>query len=772
MKKVFLLSFFIFSALAINAQHLTGIVVDGSNGMTLPGATVMLEPGGEGTSSGSDGRFEFTGLDEGRYELSVSFVGYNAISRTVNIREQGKTRITVELSPAVIRADEIVVTGTKTERKLEDVPVRLELVSPRVFAEVPSVDVSGYLDRMSGIDVYNPGGFISHKTNITMRGMSGTNQARVLVLVDGTPINKADGGSVNWNLIQTDQLEKIEITKGPGSSLYGGNALGGVINMVTKKPGRKFQGYVKGEYGSLNTLGGRFNLSGNTGAGTDKGFYYSINGYYRQSDGYINLALEGDDYTYMPEPDTASTTIKNDMQEYGVDLKAGYSFDENNSLELVLNYYDDKRGSGFRYFTEEGSTMDHDTYSGRMTYKGRAGKVKINSSLYVRQENYLKLHDDDRESKYYAVESDRRDMGFLFHASMPLGRMSTLTAGFDLKNGSVDAVDVYQMVSDKVYNRGKMNSYAFFVQDEFRAFDEKLILIGGLRFDNARYYDGAYYIEDGTSATSILTGLEDRNQDEYKWNALSPRLSAQYKFSENFRMYAVYSHGFRPSVLDDLCRSGFVRGGFKKANPLLDPENLDSYEAGADIHLGGLTLSPSFYFSKGKDFMYYVSTGDSLTFFGRKRPVRKVENIGGVEIKGAEVKLKYDFNRGVGVFANYSYTDSRITEFNPEYSSQNEDITGKYLTYVPFNNFSAGLSWRNKIVNAAAVMNYKGKHYANDMNSIVIDPFSAFDIRIWKTIGQFNFKLDVENILNNIALIDDGYINYGRFVRMELTYLF
>jgi len=355
---------------------------------------------------------------------------------------------------------------------------------------------------------------------------------------------------------------------------------------------------------------------------------------------------------------------------------------------------------------------------------------------------------------------------------MPLGRMSTLTAGFDLKNGSVDAVDVYQIVSDRVYNRGKMNSYAFFVQDEFRAFDEKLILIGGLRFDNARYYDGAYYIEDGTSATSILTDLEDRNQDEYKWNALSPRLSVQYRFSENFRMYAVYSHGFRPSVLDDLCRSGFVRGGFKKANPLLDPENLDSYEAGADIHLGGLTLSPSFYFSKGKDFMYYVSTGDSLTFFGRQRPVRKVENIGEVEIKGAEVKLKYDFNRGVGVFANYSYTDSRITEFNPEYSSQSEDITGKYLTYVPFNNFSAGLSWRNRFVNAGAVMNYKGKHYANDMNTVVIDPFSTFDIRLWKTIGQFNFKLDVENILDKIALVDEGYINYGRFVRMELTYLF
>ncbi len=753
-------------------QDITGVVVDGSNGMTLPGATVILDPGNHGTSTGTDGRFTFNDIDGGAYGITISFIGYETVTRQINVVEGKGQRITVELYPAIIQADEIVVTGTKTERKLEDVPLRLELVGPRVLAEVPSADITGYLNRISGVDVYNPGGFISHKNNITMRGMSGINQARVLVLVDGIPVNKADGGSVNWNLFQPDQIEKIEITKGPGSSLYGGNALGGVINLVTSMPVKKFQGYVKAEYGSMNTYGGRFNISGNHTNDSDKGVYYSLNGYYRQSDGYVNYALEDEEGNYLVEPDTTSTTIKNDMEEFGGNLKAGYRFNENNKVEVLLDYFNDRRGGGFKYFTDEGSSADHDTYSARAIYKGLLGKVSLNSSIYYREEGYLKVNDSDRDSKYYTVESSRRDMGFLFHASMPLGKISTLTAGFDIKQGSVDAVDMYQLVTDRVYNRGKMNNYALFVQDEIKAIDDKLVLVGGLRFDNVKYFDGAYYIEDATSATSILVDLEDRNQEEHIWNAFSPRVSAQYKFTDNFRLYAVYSHGFRPSILDDLCRSGFVRGGFKRANPMLEPENLDSYEAGADIHLGGLTVSPSAYYSKGKDFMYYVSTGDSLRMSGRMRPVRQAENIGGVEIKGAEVKINYDFDKGVAVFANYSFSESVITEFDPEFSSQSEDITGKLLTYVPKNKFSAGLSWRNRILNFSAVLNYKGEHYTDDLNTVTVDPFSSVDVRLWKTFGHVNFKLDVENVLDNVALVDDGFLNYGRFIRMEVTYLF
>jgi iron complex outermembrane receptor protein len=756
----------------IQAQTLSGIVLDETSGISLPGATVIISPGEKGTASDNAGRFGFSELKPGEYSLTISFLGYESISRTIELKEGKNSRFTFLLNPIAIEAEEIVVTATKTERKLEDIPGRIELINAKQLTSFAATDMSGYLKNSSGVSVYNPGGFVSHKTNVVMRGMSGNNQARVLVLLDGMPVNKADGGSVNWNLIQSDQIEKVEISKGPGSSLYGGNALGGVINLISRSPINRLQGFLKTEYGSMNTFGGRFNLASNLAGNDNKGFYYSLNGYYRKSDGYINTALEDEEGNFLPEPDTTFTTISNTMEEYGADLKAGIRLGEDSNLELGLTYFNDRRGTGFKYYEPSGSYMDHDTKSFSLLYKGRLGAVDLRANAWYRNEDYKKVNDSDSDSKYYSVISDREDAGIQVYGSVSAGSHSLLTIGMDAKQGSVNAVDKYILVSDRVYNKGKMNTLAVFVQEEFTAMDEKLQLVAGLRFDYAKYFNGSYTIEDATSATSILQDLVDEEQDENRWNALSPRLSAQYRFNQDFRLYVTYSNGFRPSVLDDLCRSGFVRGGFKLANPDLEPERLNSYEIGLDMHVGELSVSPSLYYSKGRDFMYYVSTGDSLQMGSRKRPVRQVENIGEVEIKGMELKINYDILPSLSVYANYTYNESVVTEFNPEFSSQSEDITSKYLTYVPVHQASSGIIWRNQLVNAGLNGRFIGKHFADDLNTVIIDSYTSLDIRLWRSFGRLGIKFDIENMIGKIILVDDGYINSGRFYRIELTYNF
>lgn len=769
-----LILFFAFSltVMSLAAQEISGVVSDASEGFPLPGATVILEPGSRGVSTDQSGRFTFDGVSQGEYSVTVSFVGYDDEVRTVNVAGNRNHRLTISLSPSLVEADEVVVTATKTERKISDLPVRMELVSAKTMGSTPAIDMAGYLRNSSGVGVFVPGGFISHKSNVVMRGMSGVSQARVLVLLDGVPVNKADGGSVHWSLFQPEQIDRIEITKGPGSSLYGGNALGGVINMITKEPQKKFQGFVKGEYGSMNTYGGRFNIGGTTADDNGRGAFYSVNGYYRQSDGYVNLALEDEDGDYLPEADTTKGTIKNDMEEHGIDIQGGYYFNENNSLKASFSYYDDQRGTGFR--NEDGlvSTADHDSWSASLSYRGTAGKADIRGDIWFRNEDYAKVNSSDSDSKNYSVISDRQDIGLQLHSSLPVGQNSTVTAGVDLKNGSVDAVDKYLLVSDRVYNRGEMTSFALFLQEELKAFDDRFIAVAGLRYDHARYFNGAYYIENPTSATSILQELEERNQDENSWNSLSPRLSLLYKVSPSLRFFATYSHGFRASILDDLCRSGFVRGGFKQANPYLGPEKLNSYEIGADFTAGSFTLSSSFYYSDGTDFMYYVSTGDSIAMGSRLRPIRRVENISGVEIKGVELKAGYDLNTHISLSANYSYNESVVSSFDPEFSSQSEDITGMYLTYVPKHRASGQFTWRNPVVNAGFVVNHTGAHFADDQNEVEIDPFTSLDMRLWKSFRTFSVRLDIENITDKVVLIDDGYLNFGRFVRLEFFYAF
>lgn len=90
-------------------------------------------------------------------------------------------------------------------------------------------------------------------TNVSIRGLAGDEQGRTLVLFDGIPINTSDEGSVNWNSIHIDNVQRIEVFKGPGSSLYGNSAMGGVINIISKRPVSPFSLNTSGSYGSLNT---------------------------------------------------------------------------------------------------------------------------------------------------------------------------------------------------------------------------------------------------------------------------------------------------------------------------------------------------------------------------------------------------------------------------------------------------------------------------------------------------------------------------------------
>jgi outer membrane receptor protein involved in Fe transport len=170
--------------------------------------------------------------------------------------------------------------------------------------------------------------------------------------------------------------------------------------------------------------------------------------------------------------------------------------------------------------------------------------------------------------------------------------------------------------------------------------------------------------------------------------------------------------------------------------------------------------------------MYYVSTGDSIQQGSRLRPVRQVENIGEIEIKGFEIKITLDLLSNLSAYLNYNYNESVITEFDPLYSDQSEDITGMYLTYVPKNQLSAGMGWRNRVVNAGMALNHIGSYFSDDLNSTVIDPFTTLDVRLWRSFDKIGVKLDIENILNRVDLVDDGTINFGRFTRLELSWSF
>jgi iron complex outermembrane recepter protein len=748
-------------------SSINGIITDSENGKPVSGVNVFLT-GQIGTTTDDRGNFRLKGLSAGIYSISFSCIGYEKITKEISLGDKDNLTLDIEFKPSGFDLDEVVISATKTEHFTRDIPTRINNISSLQVKALPVQYSDEYLQYLPGVNVSRPFGIFSSKSTVTMRGLDGKEQGRVLVMLDGIPINKADGGSVNWNLINTGDISRIEVVKGPGSSLYGGNAMGGTVNIISNKPVRPLAGSFGLKYGTYNTFGGDLSLSGKFADSLSRGFYWSLNGYYLQSDGYI---------TQSEADQQANPYItKSNMKEWIGGAKVGYDLGKNNFVELNMLYFNDRQGTGEQVYQPEGNTTDHDTYHIRATYHGEKGKSDWNVNFFYLNEAYKRVNEYMKDDyTWYDVLSKRVDLGGLFSYTYDLSSHHRLTGGMDLKQGSVDAEDVYYTSTDIVYNDGKMNTLGLFAQDEMTFYKERIKLIAGLRYDYAHYYDGAFTIENPSGETGFMLQYQDDALSGDTWDALSPKLSLQYQFTSDDRLYVSYARGFRPSVLDDLCRSGRVRGGFKVANTHLGPEYLDNIEMGGDWRIiDKLMFSASVYFSKGKDFIYYVNSGDSIDMGYGLRPIYMPENITGVNIFGTEFEIYYDIIPGIRLMANYAHAHSEISEYDPGDSGNTVELTGKYLIDVPAHMAALTGTWTNRIVNVCVAVKYTGKRWVNDLNqydeiagSDQYPAYTTVDARIWKDFRHWYLVLNAQNLLDVEYFDSKGAVCPGRFITLE-----
>jgi len=735
-------------------------------------ASIVVTGSGTGTITGKDGIYHLCNLPAESVLITCSYMGFETYIYRTSL-QPGENKLPLfSLQPKAIPLDELVITATRTENLILNTPVRVNLISQKMLKSVPMQNIDEVLKYAPGINYSRPFGIYSTKGIVTMRGMSGKEQGRVLILVDGVPINKSDGGTVDWNMIDMNSVQKIEITKGAGSAVYGGNAMGGIINIISKVPDSKPYLNASIEYGTFNTIGGRISTGGKINIKNQQNsWYWLVNLSAKHSDGYISQSEA--DVKVNPY------IVKSNMKEAGINFKTGYSIAGKHTVEAMVNFYNDKRGTGEKVYQPEGNTTDHDSYGIILNYHGQIKNIKLNSSLYSLTEDYKKVNEYLKDDyTWYNVLSTRRDYGWFTSLTAAMGKQQLVTGGFDYKNGSVDAYDMYYTSTDIVYNKGKMSTYALFAQDEITLLSERLRIIAGLRFDMASFYDGSFRIENPSMETEFMMGYQVPEMPEKNWNALSPRLSAQYKWNDDTRVYAMYSHGFRPSVLDDLCRSGRIKGGFKIANPSVKPEYLNNYETGIDLKPTlKSAFSASVYYSRGKDFQYYVSNGETIDMGFGERPIFIRANISDVEMYGAEAELRYNILSSLSVFANYAYTHSTILEYHKIAGNDTIDLAGNFLTDVPEHIFAAGVNYSNRIVNTSVFVRYTGSMYINDQNTwdeiLLSDKYPAYttvDLKLWKSFKKhYNLSLNIQNLFD-VKYYDSKYaVCPGRFITAEIA---
>ena len=222
---------------ARQARALVGRVFDAATGEPVAGARVRAEPA-DGAVAGrpvegvtaSDGAWRLDAVPGGRIVLRVEHVAYAPLERGLDAARYDGAPLELRLTPRPVMLSALVVTAGRRLQRLADVPVATELVSSREIRETGATDLASVLTERTGIEIQggHPAG-----TGVMIQGLG---SERVLVLLDGQPFIGRLSGSIDLSRIPTSMIERIEVVKGPQSTLYGSEAMGGVVNVITRSP--------------------------------------------------------------------------------------------------------------------------------------------------------------------------------------------------------------------------------------------------------------------------------------------------------------------------------------------------------------------------------------------------------------------------------------------------------------------------------------------------------------------------------------------------------
>ncbi|MBW1972077.1 MAG: TonB-dependent receptor [Deltaproteobacteria bacterium] len=600
----------------------------------------------------------------------------------------------------VLKLKEIVVTATRTESTLKDIPASITVISREDIKRSPAQTVDQLLALEVGIDVRRPRGLTEGAPSVTMRGVGGSRaaQGRILVLVDGVPINNLYSGEPNWNSIPLEDVERIEIIRGAYSSLYGSNAMGGVINIITRKPKKTFEGSLDLNYGNMNTYFPRLSMGGKKGA-----VNYFLTAHFLHTDG----------YKAVPVSKRKPYDIKREAEEQCYTGKISWFPTINNEISLFLSHFYDYRNFGRKYYYQ-----NNENNHINLTYRHDEKRFIVKAGAYFHDDE-SKYHYDkspDYDSVKYVSNIPKQDWGGTLQGSIFVTNWNSLTLGVDYRQGKVDAKDNYRISSRIVECKGKQETIALFVHDEIKLFENKFIMNLGCRFDWVKNFDGYSYDSDSPP--------EIRYKDN-EWSAISPRVALLYHANDKISLYGSFGKSFRAPTLYDLYRTWTYGSTTYASNPELDPETVISYEIGAKYNLKNkFVTSLSYYWMDAEDFIYSVTVDSDL---------KKKQNIAKVRMQGIELVQKYRISSRWSCFGNLTYSLSEIKDY-----PANKELEGNSLAYMPKLKYGVGLSFDDpKLFSFYITGRYIDEVYTNDTNTKKLKQYFVVDFKAKKALGKY-----------------------------------
>jgi len=220
---------------AQDQSTISGVVKDERTGEAISGAFVYLKGTHIGVAAGENGNYTFSKVPGGKWMLVCSRLNYIKVEKEIVVAEKTDYTYNFNLTPDDLTFSEVVITATRNEELITSIPVATDVLTSADIEETNAKNLGEALQNVGDSFIKNYGGVGSLET-VSLRGST---DAQVLILIDGQRLNNAQQGSVDLSSIPTNAIERIEVVKGGNAAMYGSDAIGGVINIITKSMARK-----------------------------------------------------------------------------------------------------------------------------------------------------------------------------------------------------------------------------------------------------------------------------------------------------------------------------------------------------------------------------------------------------------------------------------------------------------------------------------------------------------------------------------------------------
>lgn len=712
-KFLFLVSMFTWASVCAQVT-LGGIVIDSETGNPIQGANIRVEHSLSGSTTNSKGEFTITNLpDQDSYKLSVTHVSY----LPVNVTTARDNSIIIKMQESYINLGQVVVTGTGTHRRMTNSPVPIQVITAKDIENAGATSLEDALTKLS------PN--ITTMTNGmgTFLNLNGMGQDYMIILENGHRL----GGDERMARISTGNIKRIEIQSGAASALYGSEAIGGVINIITddSKSGIGASGYTH------YTSKGRFTQT--VDADVSAGRLSSYTTYQRkEADNWQVNDIDEEGYK-TGRPMSAGFISDNISQRFT------YAVNDKLNLSVRGNYnnYDTRRPESATYFKKstkkdtDGNYIYNETqaYTYNMSHRtwlyGLSADYMISPSAYIEADFYS---DNFTSSYKYFTKSGtflpgdeqiRKETAYYDGTVKGIfkpGNMNKLSVGMEYINEKLDSE------SDNITGES-MYTVAAFVQDEISI------------TDNIQAVAGVRYLYN----------------DNFKSHA-TPNVSLMYK-PGNFRFRAAWSAGYRSPTLSQIYATDQSKTSSRATvgNPELKPEKSRSGSLNAEFSNQRISISVTGMINNVTDMINYRVLSDAeITAMGYDAlhadfsTIRQRNNIDEAHIKSLNVNANFYLGAGFTIGGGYVYTDSKAI------SDGNETPVDKSVKHSGNVNARWDHNWGDYHLNVNLNGHMQGERWSSTYG--YAPAYSQWDLNTTHTFYVEDFILEpgigIENIFN------------------------